>query len=81
MDKYELPVTYNGIDLSFQARVIAVSYIQKFEVLVKGRCVIFEPDEEGRYRAVSGQPAIHALEQESSGLLKEIAAVIQYITD
>lgn len=49
---FELPVTANGKDLLFPARLLQLGYTHKFEVDVYGTQVFFEPDEEGAYRAV-----------------------------
>lgn len=51
-EPFDLPVTVNGKALLFPACLLQLGYTHKFQVTVYGTEVLFEPDEEGRYRAV-----------------------------
>lgn len=51
-DVFDLPVTYQGEDLLFPARLQQTGYTHRFEVEVHGTVVYFEPDEERSYRAL-----------------------------
>lgn len=51
-DTFMLPVTYQGEELEFESRLLTLGYIHRFEVDVNGVPVLFEPDEEGSYRAL-----------------------------
>ncbi|MEP6617305.1 MAG: hypothetical protein ABJA57_12025 [Ginsengibacter sp.] len=51
-DTFDIPVTYQGRDLEFKAKLWRLGYTHKFEVDVHGISVIFEPDEERNYRAI-----------------------------
>jgi hypothetical protein len=49
---FNIPVTYKGIEREFEATLQVFGYTHKFQVDVEGTPVIFERDEEGRYRAI-----------------------------
>ena len=51
-DAFQIPVTYKGEDLLFNASLKAYGYVHKIEVDVNGQTIIYEQDEEGLYRAV-----------------------------
>lgn len=76
-EPFDLPVTVNNRDLLFPARLLQLGYTHKFQVNVYGTEVLFEPDEEGRYRALV-QP--EDISKELTGeLLAAIAAGIENI--
>ena len=78
-DSFEIPVTYNGQEISFTARLLAVGYIHKILVNIYGEEVAFEPDEEGLYRATTVSTSSTATAVIDYELLKEIAATIQMV--
>lgn len=47
-----LEVVYDNKILSFDARLSILGYSHKFYIEVNGSEVVYEPDEEGRYRAI-----------------------------
>lgn len=49
---FEIPVTYKGEDLLFKASLKAFGYVPQIEVDINGSPIIFEQDEEGKYRAL-----------------------------
>ncbi len=49
---FELPVIYKEQQLHFDTQLMQEGYIHKFQVLIEGHEVIFEPDEESNYRAI-----------------------------
>lgn len=53
---FNLPVVYQGIEHEFKARFERYGYTHRIAVLIDETTVIFEPDEEGSYRALSGTP-------------------------
>lgn len=53
MDEFELPVTYNGEELLLPGRLLKYAYSYKIEVTVDGEKILFEPDEEGRWRGIT----------------------------
>ncbi|MBX2925960.1 MAG: hypothetical protein KF746_27440 [Chitinophagaceae bacterium] len=54
---FELPVHFNGQNLLLPAQLQAWGYSHRILVTLKDQTVIFEPDEERNYRAVSSDPA------------------------
>ncbi len=79
MDTIEIPVTYKGQDLVFNASVKAYGYVHKIEVDFKGQTIIFEQDEEGLYRAVVPYEEVMAAPQIDTELLSVIAHVLDTI--
>lgn len=59
-DSFELPVTYKGEELALETRLLMLGYIHRFEVNVGGIPVMFEPDEEGSYRALVSPEQVEA---------------------
>ncbi|RYD93352.1 MAG: hypothetical protein EOP54_19340 [Sphingobacteriales bacterium] len=53
MDELVLPVTCNGTNMELPLKMYAYGYTFRIEVLIGEESVIFEPDEEGSYRALS----------------------------
>jgi hypothetical protein len=59
-DVFLLPVLYKGDELEFESRLIAAGYVHRFEVNISGIAVLFEPDEEGSYRALVSPEQVEA---------------------
>ena len=51
-EPFDIIVHHRGKDLSFNARLMAYGYSYRFLVSVDNQEVIFEPDEERKYRAL-----------------------------
>jgi hypothetical protein len=51
-EPFNLPVNYNGVEKEFETILLVLGYTHKFQVDVEGTPVLFERDEEGRYRAI-----------------------------
>ena len=49
---FELPITYQGKYLLFQAELIPRGYSYQIKVMIDGVAIFFEPDEEKNYRAL-----------------------------
>ena len=47
-----IDLVYLGKEYSFEWNLVSLGYTYKFHVLINGRDVIFEPDEERKYRAI-----------------------------
>ena len=78
-EPFELPVTYKSEELLFPARLLHIGYTHRFTVNINGREVLFEPDEEGSYRALI-EPGEHdEKERLDVDLLKAIAAAIDQV--
>lgn len=54
-ESFELPVRINNETLHLPAQLVQTGYTHGFKVEVNSQEVLFEPDEEGSYRAV-GKP-------------------------
>lgn len=51
-ESFDIPVTHRGKDLLLKASVKAFGYTPRIDVEIDGSPIIFEQDEEGKYRAV-----------------------------
>lgn len=51
-DTFQIPVTYQGKELEFDAQLLHLGYTRKIQVDVYGIIVFLEKDDEGKYRAV-----------------------------
>ena len=72
----EIPVYYKGEHLCFTAKVLSLGYNYKFLVEIFGWQLIYEADEEGKYRAVAEGKALPIDKKIDIGLLQAIAQVI-----
>ncbi|HMR83673.1 MAG TPA: hypothetical protein PKE30_11095 [Niabella sp.] len=50
---FELPVTHNGETLNLKGRLLTFAYNYKFHIIVDGKELCFEKDEEGSVRVIS----------------------------
>jgi hypothetical protein len=48
-----IPLNYQGQEQEFKARFERWGYTHRISVLIGERTIVFEPDEEGGYRALS----------------------------
>lgn len=49
---FDLPVNHRGQEILFPAQLVQAGYLHRFKVTVGDIDVLFEPDEEGSYRAL-----------------------------
>ena len=49
-------IVHKGKDLYLESELLRLGYTHKFQVMVQGVPVLFEPDEDGSYRAVLPDP-------------------------
>ena len=78
-DAFEIPVTFNAVDISFMAELVPSGYITRIAVDVYGQQMIFEPDEEGQYRVVIESALLTKYSNVNISLLKEIANVLNSV--
>ena len=52
-ESFSVSINYKGSEYSFEARLVTAGYIHKFYVIINGLEIIYEPDEERNYRAIS----------------------------
>jgi hypothetical protein len=70
MDELILPVYYNGEELELPVKLYSYGYTFRAEVLIDEALVIFEPDEEGSYRALTDKAV-------AIGFLKAISVALE----
>jgi hypothetical protein len=70
MEEFDLQIDYQGRVRVFPCRFAQLGYTYRFIVLIDGREVIFEPDEERNFRARMESPIEH-----DSSLREQIALV------
>ena len=80
-EQFDLPVHYKGDQYIFKGALIVHGYTYKFNVDVNGQTIIFEPDEEGTYRAVINPIDLESNKNIDIGLLKKIAGVLWEIVN
>lgn len=51
-EPFNIPVSYQGTEHEFKARFERYGYTHRIAVLIDENTVVFEPDEEGSYRAM-----------------------------
>ena len=76
-ETFDLPVLLNDREIPFPARLLQLGYTHKFEVDVYGNAVLFEPDEEGSYRAVVDVE--NTTKDFDAGLLQAVAEAIENV--
>jgi hypothetical protein len=74
---FDLPVKHRGHEILFPAQLVQAGYMHKFKVTVGDTEVLFEPDEEGTYRALIEPEKIG--KDFTSDLLADIAASIEKV--
>lgn len=73
-ESFELPVDFEGKELSFPAELITTGFTHKIKVTVEGIDIFFEPDEEKNYRATVGD-----IDREKASRLHK--AILQAISE
>ena len=71
---FDLPVIYKGEEHSFKGRLATFGYIYKFYIIVDGRELVFEKDDEGEYRVLT--EADDKAEPVDASLMQAIIAVL-----
>jgi hypothetical protein len=51
-DTFDLPVEWNGRESTYPAELLRYGYTHKIHITVEDIILVFEPDEEGQYRAI-----------------------------
>lgn len=77
--EFQIPITLNGKDLSFGANIVPSGYITKIEVNIYGENIMYEPDEEGTYRALVSPDTVTNHSKINIEILEEIAKTIQSV--
>jgi len=79
-EPFTLSVPYGGEERTFTAQLLLQGYTHKFKIIIDKTEVIFEPDEEGEYRAIRmpwqqpkdldnlDQQLLHAIQQKIASI-------------
>ena len=78
-DSFSIDVDFKGREYSFEARLATVGYTHKFYIVINGVEVIFEPDEERNYRAISNTSEQSSMIAVDIELIKAVGEKIQSI--
>lgn len=78
-EEFELPVEYKGNQYLFKSTLLVFGFTYKFRVDVNGQVILFEPDEERNYRAVTDHTDIHKNKDIDVALLKKTVEAIEEI--
>ena len=76
MDLFELPIDYNGKKILFPAELLPMGFTHKIKVTVEGTEILFEPDEERNYRAMTIDPEMDKNNHLNKDLLKTICITL-----
>lgn len=75
--KLVITVNYQGKKLEFEVRLRRMGYLHKMEVMINETPILFEPDEEGKYRALVKMEQVEGSNEVSIGLLQAIAQQLE----
>jgi len=78
-ESFDLPVTYNGKEEQFPAKLVKFGYSYRIEVEIDQSIILFEPDEERNWRAQSIGD-IEKNKKITTGLLQAIVHSLEEIT-
>ncbi|GAB2842494.1 hypothetical protein [Ferruginibacter profundus] len=78
-NSFELPIDLNGKEYLFTGSLITYGYSYKIAVNVFDTIINFEPDEEGRYRALVDPEEIKHNNAINKELLQAIAETLQEV--
>jgi hypothetical protein len=78
--EFELPVTWRNEELLYKARLLKMGYGFKMEVEIDGKPILFEPDEEGSWRAVNDPSVADKEKLPDASLLQAMSESIHYLT-
>ena len=79
-DEFYIPVSFEGRDYNFPARLLNYGYAIKLEVDIEGNTILFEHDEERNWRALIPFDEIPVAKKTNVELLKAVAEAIEEIT-
>jgi len=78
-EPFILTIQYDGREYTFEARLAVMGYTHKFYVVVNGKEVVFEPDEERKYRAILSGVDQEKVTHQDRGMIREIGRRIEEI--
>ena len=75
-DSFNLPVEFNGKELTYPAQIMRYGFTHKVHVMIDDVLVVFEPDEERNYRATVDPATAPNI---GKALLEEISTTLQFL--
>jgi hypothetical protein len=78
-DTFEIPVSYKGNDLVFEARLLNYGYNYKIQVEINGIDVFLEPDEEKNFRVIVDPSHLEGKNKLNIELLEIIVSTIESV--
>ena len=78
-ESFTIAVSLNEQEYSFDTRLVTIGYTHKFIVMINGMEVIYEPDEERRYRAILQDIQQSSIKDKDIELIKAVADKIESI--
>ena len=76
-EPFVISVIHQNEELEFEVRLRRMGYLHKMEVIINNTPVLFEPDEEGKYRALVNMEQVEKSKLVSTGLLQAIALKLE----
>lgn len=76
---FDLPVLFKEEEISLKGRLVTFGYIYKFYIIVDGKEVVFERDDEGKYRALLEDLNLNNKDTDKN-LLKTIARSLETLS-
>lgn len=80
-NSFEIPITYSGKDLLLKASVKTYGYTPRVEIEIDGSVIIFEQDEEEKYRAVVSAEDLDNNKHVDVELLRLITEVLNSVRE
>ncbi len=75
-ESFLLPVSYRGEEREYPAELLVMGYTHKIRVTIGDMRLLFEPDEERFYRAVTEPARTEKPTEVESGLLQAISETL-----
>ncbi len=80
-ETFVLPVNYLGTEQEFKARFERYGYTHRMAVLIDEDTFVFEPDEEGSYRALMSPDELIISNAINKELLQAVIAVLETVPE
>ena len=76
---FDLPVKYKSEELNLKGRLSTFGYTYKFYIIVNGHELVFEKDDDGKYRVINETTELH--KTVDIELLKAIVSVLDGLVE
>ena len=75
---FTLPLVYEGQELELEAKWVKLGYLSRFHVTVEGQELVFEQDDERKYRVLNPNP--ESSRQVNKELIEAVIKVLEELT-